>query len=326
MVAPSSAGASFDVLLQFSMDEEAQKRVQTRVSTINEELERIEKQAKKSGQAINQAFSNIDTKTGKVTTSVTSLGVQMAKLGERAKTGTKQVNDSLDGTIKKFKQLEEAAKRARTQSAMISGAAARGAAMFGQGLAIGSLVIGGAIAESNRYAKEEEAAGRATRATREWTKATEELARARGRVDNVLLKETLPLLQQAAKIASQVADFVEKNPEIVQAGLKIGVAVAGLSAIGLAVTKGIKLVADTAYTRRGGHRADRCQAARHGSQQGTGGCHCQTGDQPRRRSAEGPGTDTHPGRLFPVPGRCCRPDRRRPDRHRCGRQPHEPAL
>lgn len=247
MVAPNAAGASFDVLLQFSLDEEANKRVQSRTSTIKEELKRIQDQAKKTGKAINESMNNIDTRTGKVTTSVTQLGVQMAKLGERAKTGTKETNQAIDTTIRKFKQLEDAAKRARQQSAMISGAAARGAAMFGQGLAIGGLITGGIIAEANRYTKEVEGTRQATAATRQWTQATEDLARVRARVDTILLKEALPLLQQAVKIAEKTADFVEKNPQLVQAALKTGVVVAGLSAVGLAVTKGIKLVADTAY-------------------------------------------------------------------------------
>ena len=247
MVAPGSTGTSFDVLLQFSMDEAANKRVQSRVSTIEEELKRIQNQAKKAGQAVNESMSNIDTKTKSVQISVSKVGTELAKLSTRAKQTSKEVNQAVDSNIRKFKQLEEAAKNARTQAALVSSTAARGASIAGQGLLLGAGIAGGILAEANRYAKEAELAGKATEATREWTRATQELGRARARVDNVLLRESLPLLQQAARVASQVAGFIEKHPEIVRAALNAGVVIAGLSAVGLAVTKGIKLVADIAY-------------------------------------------------------------------------------
>lgn len=247
MVAPGSTGASFDVLLQFSMDEAANKRVQDRTSTIEEELKKIQTEAKKTGKVLNESMNNIDTRTGKVTTSVKTLGAEMAKLGGRAKQGAKQVNEAVDSSIRKFKQLEEAAKSARQQAARISETAARGTNLSMQGLAAGTLLAGGIIAEANRYAQEAEAAGEATAATREWVRATQDLAKARKQVDAVLLRETLPLLKEAGKIASEAAGFVEKHPEIVRAALNTGVILAGLGAVGLAVSKGIKLVADTAY-------------------------------------------------------------------------------
>jgi hypothetical protein len=247
MVAPGAAGASFEVLLEFALDEEANKRVAARTSTIQEELKRIEGQAKKTGQAVSAAMQGTEKKAEAAEKSVVKLGAELAKLGGRAQQSSKQVNQAVDSNIQKFKQLEEVAKRVRQQAGPISGAAARGSAIFGQGLLAGGAIVGGIIAEANRYAKEEEGAKRVTAATREWTRATEDLAKARGRIDAVLLRETLPLLQDAARIANQVADFVERNPQIVQAALKTGLVVAGLSAVGLAVTKGIKLVADVAY-------------------------------------------------------------------------------
>src|SRR5690242_19674996 len=130
MVAPGATGASFDVLLQFSLDPAANERVTKGVTTIDEELKRIEQDAQKAGKAINESFSNIDTKSKSVTTSVTSLGVQLAKLGERAKTSSKQTNEALDTNLQKLKQIEELAKKTRQQAGLISGAAARAASTF----------------------------------------------------------------------------------------------------------------------------------------------------------------------------------------------------
>lgn len=247
MVAPRATGADFDVLLAFSLDEEANKRVQARVTTIHDELKRIQGEALKAGKALNTMGTGAAQKTEAAQKQVTKLGIELAKLGERAQQSSKKVNEGIDSNIRKLKELEETAKRVRQQSALVSGAAARGAAIFGQGLLAGGAVVGGILAEANRYAKEEEGAKRATAATREWMRATEDLARARRRVDAILLRESLPLLQEAARIAERAADVIEKHPEIVQAALKTGLVVAGLSAVGLAVSKGIKLVADTTY-------------------------------------------------------------------------------
>ncbi len=246
-VTPGSVGADFDVLLAFSLDEEANKRVQARTTTIEQELKRIQDQASKAGKAINTAMQGVDKKADAAQKSVTKIGVQLAQLGARAKQSSTQVNQAVDSNIRKYKELEESAKRAASQAKLVSNAAARAGSIFGQGLIAGGAIAGGILAEANRYAREEEAAGRATQATREWTKATEELARARGRVDNVLLRESLPLLQEAARVANQAAGFIEKHPDIVRAALNVGVVVAGLSAVGLAVSKGVKLVADVRY-------------------------------------------------------------------------------
>jgi hypothetical protein len=247
MVAPGSTGADFSVLLEFSLDEEANKRVEKRVSSIQDELRRIQAQAKKTGQALNESMQGVDKKADTAQKSVAKVGAELARLSARAKQSSKEINQGLDTTIRKLKQLEQAAASARQKAGLVSGAAARASSIFGQGLLLGGAVAGGILAESNRFAKEAEDAGRATQATREWTRATQELARARARVDNVLLKESLPLLQQAARIASQAAGFVEKHPEIIRASLNAGLVIAGLSAVGLAVSNGIKLVADATY-------------------------------------------------------------------------------
>jgi len=247
MVAPGAAGASFDILLQFSLDEEANKRVQSRTSTIEEELKRIQEQAKKTGQAVSTALQTTEKKAEATQKSIIKVGVALATLSNRAKKTSSEVNQSLDSNIRKFKELEDAAGRVKQKASVVSSVAGRGAAISGQSLLAGGAIVGGILAEANRFAKEEEAAGRATRATREWVKATEDLAKARSRVDTVLLRESLPLLQQAARVAAQAANFIEKNPQIVQAALKTGLVLAGLGAVGLAVSKGIKLVADITY-------------------------------------------------------------------------------
>jgi len=246
-VTPGATGADFEILLQFSLDQAANERVQKRVTTIEDELKKIQGEALKAGKAMNTMATTTTQKTEASNRSIVKLGGELAKLGGRAKQSSTQINQVVDSNISKYKQLEEAAKRARTQAALVSGAAARGAAASGGLLLAGGAVVGGILAEANRFAKEEELAGRATRATREWTQATNELAQARGRVDTVLLRESLPLLKQAARIAGQAASFIERNPELVRAALNAGKLAIALGAVGTLVFKGIKLVADIKY-------------------------------------------------------------------------------
>src|SRR5215217_5145152 len=96
MVAPNAAGASFDVLLQFSLDEAANKRVADRTSTIEQELKRIQDEAAKAGKSLDVVTTNLNTKTKNVEKSVVSLGAQVTKLGERAQESSKKVDQAID--------------------------------------------------------------------------------------------------------------------------------------------------------------------------------------------------------------------------------------
>jgi hypothetical protein len=226
-----------DITLRFILDQAAQQRVEKGVSTLAEELEKV-------GVAAD------DIKNAKFGETVAS---ETQKVTESVK---EKLNPALKSTKEQIKQIVVEARVLRAEAASIASgfekariarirsAADRIGGVSRAGLAIGGAVVGGIVAEANRFAKEAEGAGKATAATREWTRATEELAAARSKVDQVLLREALPLLQQAAKVASEAASFIEKNPEIVQAALKVGVVVAGLGAIGVAVSKGIRLYAD----------------------------------------------------------------------------------
>lgn len=244
MVAPNAAGASFDVFLAFALDEEANKRVEQRVSTIQEELKRIQEEAKGAGKETNKAMKGNAEAAKETAKQVKFVGSAYAAMEQAVKKASKTTQEAANKDIAKLKQLQETAKRMRTESALISGAASRGLMLSTKTFALGAGIVGGAFLEANNYVTNTK---ESTQATREWTAATEELAKARKRVDVVLLKEALPLLQKAAELATKASKFVEKNPEIVGAALKVGAVMAALGAIGMAVTTGIKLVADAAY-------------------------------------------------------------------------------
>ena len=247
------ASTTHDILLRFITEQSSKQKTEQAADSLNKKLEETEKHVHDINQAGHDA------------------GLVRA-MDEAAKIAKEKLNPALDQAVKKEKELAAATKQAAheahlqmkifdAQSMILSGQASlltkraseltRISSSLGQfsrlGLGAGVGIVGGVLAEANRYAKEAEGADKATRATREWTQATRELAEAHGRVDQVLIREALPLIQQAAQFATQAAEVVEQHPEIVQAALNTGKILIALSAVGLVASKGIKLVADAKY-------------------------------------------------------------------------------
>lgn len=217
-ITPGATGASFDVLLKFSLDPEANSRVKAGVSTLNQELERIQREAAEVGKKYEESGEKVDKTNKKI---IQDLRNQARVMRAEAAAIT---DDLRAAQVSILRDLSGRIGDISTKS-----------------LVAGAAIVGGIFAEVNRYVKE---APEATRETRAWAAAMEDLGRSRARIDNVLLKESLPLLQQAARVAREASRFVERNPEIVSAALKTGTVLAGLGAIGTLVSKGIKLVAD----------------------------------------------------------------------------------
>lgn len=112
------------------------------------------------------------------------------------------------------------------------------------GLALGTGLVGGIFAAAGKYVANAKVANEVTK---EWKESQDSLNKSGERVGAVLARTALPLLKQAAEIAERAAGFIDSNPEIVRAALNAGLIVAGVSAIGLAVSKGIKIYADAIY-------------------------------------------------------------------------------
>ncbi len=108
----------------------------------------------------------------------------------------------------------------------------------------GTALSAGILAEGNRYAS---SAKKPTEATEAWTRATNDLAQARTRADEVIIKQSLPIMREVAKIANVTAGFIERNPQIVPLALKAGVILAGIGGIGMLVAKGLRVYADIQY-------------------------------------------------------------------------------
>lgn len=296
-ITPGATGASFDVLLAFSLDPEANKRVQAGVSTMEQELKRLQDEAGKTGQSINKVGEQaaeaavesskkvaltwtqfIKGKMGPEMKAAMAAGlshseahkVAIGKIAEEWKkykaegiaalkgveTQEEKVSDEVEKVGKSSAQFRaEAQVLLREASVLTDGvkssqiAALRNVSGLIGGIAqtatiAGAAITGGIFAEVSNYVSN---AKEATAVTEAWRRETDAIGKSRTRIDEVLAKEALPLLKEAAKVSNEAAGFVEKHPEIVSAALKTGVVLAGLGAVGLAVSKGIKLVADIQY-------------------------------------------------------------------------------
>jgi hypothetical protein len=114
---------------------------------------------------------------------------------------------------------------------------------------VGGTAIVGAIALSARnYSKFIEDAGiQGDETANRWVAASKKVQNAQLNLGQQSAQALLPVYEKLAELAEKAASFVNENPEVLQAALNIGVALATLGMIGLAVSKGIRLVADFKY-------------------------------------------------------------------------------
>ena len=158
-----------------------------------------------------------------------------------AKEGTVAAIDALQRQMEDFEQSIEEAKKSSQELKSLSKEIAQASR---EAFLIGTAITGGIFAAANKYVKD---AKEATAVTVAWKAAQEGLNRSGTRIGASLAQEALPLLERAAVISDKVAGFVESHPEIVRAALNTGLVVASLGAVGIAVSKGIRIYADVAY-------------------------------------------------------------------------------
>lgn len=108
------------------------------------------------------------------------------------------------------------------------------------GLAIG----GGIIAEATAYARR---MGDATEETRAFNAELAKIANARGRIDNVLTAQVLPLLRVASQVAEKTAGVIEKNPQLVDFALKGAALLVGIGTLAKLASTGFKIYADATF-------------------------------------------------------------------------------
>lgn len=176
-------------------------------------------------------ISAIEKELGKLDdTQLYKLSLELEAVGE----ATEQLEDN-------FAQARQEAERLNTASEKLTRVSA--------GLFIaGSAIIGGIALSAQQYVSFIEEAGiQGDKTADRWTAATKRVQNASLNVGAVAAQTILPIYEKAAELTEKAAKFVNENPDIIRAALNTGVVVATLGAVGLAVSKGIRLYADLKY-------------------------------------------------------------------------------
>jgi len=158
------------------------------------------------------------------------------------------LNNALIEAQEKARAFEDRLKSTReeaTRLSQISGNITRVSTAFG---AAGAAVVGGLALSARQYVKFVEDAGiRGDETADRWIAATKRIKNAQLNLGEASAQVLLPIYEKAAELAEKAAAFVQKNPDLVQAALNTGIVVATLAAVGVAVSKGIKIYADFKY-------------------------------------------------------------------------------
>ncbi len=106
--------------------------------------------------------------------------------------------------------------------------------------------LGRGIATPLRQAAEEYVmyAGRADSVSREWLDTSNDLASSQRKIGRAAAQAVLPTMDRAARLAEKASRFAERHPGVVRAALNVGTAMATLGAVGMAVSRGIRIYAD----------------------------------------------------------------------------------
>lgn len=153
---------------------------------------------------------------------------------EQVKSGTKEIDKALEEvqnqalkTVQNMNMLRETSERLGSIFTTVAG--------------VGAAITGPMVLAVRSYVSEVQDA---ESVSAKWLRATDEIKESQQRIGRVATQAVLPVLEKAAEIAEKTADFAEAHPDAVKAVLYTGTAVATLGAIGLAMTRGIRIYAD----------------------------------------------------------------------------------
>jgi len=217
-------------------------------------IERIKEGAKKAGQEISDELA-AGLASGNLTEAdyieIEAIEKQIKGLQELEEARREDLKGAIQASSIKSRLLTREASLLRKQAAdirenaqILRNQSQQLASISQVSLAIGTGIVGGIFGFAAKYVN---SAKEATTVTAAWKKAQDSLKESGEKTGAVFAQVALPLLQKAADTAAKAASFIEKHPEIIQAALNAGLIAAGLGAVGLAVSKGIKLYADQLY-------------------------------------------------------------------------------
>jgi len=172
------------------------------------------------------------------------LAAGIAGMEQASAAASKASGTASDQNLKRLRAEEVQTVHTQSQYRRLQFAARSMGEVFTITAVASTAIFAGAAAWANKYITDAKAS---TAVVQGWRVKVDQLKTSQSRVGAVLAAELLPLLEKAAELADKGAAFVEAHPDIIKAVLTTAGAVAAISAIGLAVTKGFKIYADIGY-------------------------------------------------------------------------------
>lgn len=170
------------------------------------------------------------------------------KVGELDDAQLDKIAEQLKEVQKETQALDDRFAQARQQAERLNTTAGKLSQISTGIFAAGTAVVAGASLAAQNYVKFVEQAGIQGDVTADrWIAASKRVKNAQLNLGQDAAQALLPVYEQIATLAEKVASFANAHPELVQAAINTGIIVAATGAIGLAVSKGIRLVADFKY-------------------------------------------------------------------------------
>ncbi len=267
MVAPSGSGGNFDILFRFITEmvgEDAAKKVAGSMGEMDKQVKKSNEQLahqtallknwkrelddlKVKAQGIGKYGAGYDEISKKI--ALANAGIKYQKqVVDDAKAAHKALVAELRREDQAQKQIianMHSQEQILNRRAAVAQRISSGLQGFGNTAVVAGTAIGGGIvAEATRYAQK---MGDATEGTREFNAELAKLAKARGRIDDVLVAQVLPILQMATKVANITAGIVEKNPQLVGLALKGAALLVSIGTLAKIAASGIKMYADATF-------------------------------------------------------------------------------
>ncbi|MFH1555140.1 MAG: hypothetical protein ABII76_09795, partial [Pseudomonadota bacterium] len=153
----------------------------------------------------------------RVLRAILRFGVDKQSL-EQVRSGAMSVDQALQRVEQRMGRLREAGEKISSVGMRLA--------------AFGAMISGPFILAARSYIQYAE---KSERISREWLQSTERLQDVQVRIGRVAARELLPVLEKAADLAEQLADFAEKHPGAIGAAVQIGGALTLLGSLITAV-------------------------------------------------------------------------------------------
>lgn len=152
---------------------------------------------------------------------------QMRNMAETMEKRFGAVRFQVEETKRKMNELRETSERLTSISMVITG--------------LGASLTGPIVLAARSYSQY---AGMAEKTSRNWLTQTTRIEQAQLRIGRAGAQAVLPFMEKAADLATKVAKVADQHPEAIKAVLGVGVGITAIGALGMAVSKGVRIYAD----------------------------------------------------------------------------------